>query len=120
MDDKSLVHLCMKVEAAEYNFYSLKRKTDDIPYAYEESLRAIQREKDIWERVLYYAKETNSGRQVFQKLEALEEKQRVFSKAFSDAEEEIQKELTHRKLLFEDTEQEYEACLREMTNENNV
>lgn len=110
----------IELEEIEDHYTSLKKKTADIPFAYEDSQRMINRQKEIWERILQLSKGTDSEKQVYQKLEELEEKQQEFSKVFSIAEEEIQDELVHRKQLFEDAEQAFEEKLKEETDENNV
>jgi hypothetical protein len=118
--DKNLFTLRLKVEEAEEDLNGLKKKTADIPFVYEDCLKAINRQKEIWERVLHYSKGTDSEKQVYQKLDELEEKQREFAKVFSIADEEIEKELTNRKVNYEKAEQLYEESRREDIDENNV
>lgn len=118
--DKNLFSLRMKVEEAEEDFNSLKKKIGEIPFAYEECQKAINRQKEIWERVLHYSKGTDSERQVYQKLDELEEKQRELMKVFSIADEEIEDELTDRKAVYEKAELLYEETRKEEADENNV
>jgi len=118
--DKNLFSLRMKVEEAEENLNNLKKKTGEIPFVYEECQKVINRQKEIWERVLLYSKGTDSERQVYQKLDELEEKQRELTKVFSIADEEIEDELTDRKAVYEKAELLYEETRKEESNENNV
>lgn len=118
--DKNLFSLRMKLEEAEEDFNSLKKKTGEIPFAYEDCQKAISRQKEIWERVLHYSQGTDSERQVYQKLDELEEKQREFAKVFSIADEEIENELTDRKAVYEKAELLYEETRKEDSDENNV
>lgn len=118
--DKNLFSLRMKVEEAEEDFNSLKKKTGDIPFIYEDCKKIINRQKEIWERVLHYSKGTDSEGQVYQKLDELEEKQRELTKVFSIADEEIEKELTNRKAVYEKAELLYEETRKEDADENNV
>lgn len=110
----------MKVEEAEEDLNSLKKKTADIPFVYEDCQKAINRQKELWERVLHYSKGTDSEKQVYQKLDELEEKQREFTKFFSIADEEIEKELIDRKAAYERAELLYEEGRKEDIDENNV
>lgn len=110
----------MNVEEAEENLNVLKRKIADIPFVYEDCQKAIDRQKEIWERILHYSKGTDSEKQVYKKLDELEEKQREFAKVFSIADEEIESVLLNRKVVYENAEQLYEKNRKEDLNENNV
>ncbi|MBP2098439.1 hypothetical protein [Enterococcus rivorum] len=118
--DKELFGLRMKVEETEEELNELKKSVGEIPFAYEACQKAINQQKEIWERVLHFSKGTDSERQVYQKLEALEDKQRKFTRAFSMADEEIEKELADRKARYERAEQLFEKGRREVLDENNV
>lgn len=82
--------------------------------------KSDQSAKEIWERLLHYSEGTDSERQVYQKLDELEEKQRELKKVFSIADEEIEKELIDRKEVYEKAELLYEETRKEDTDENNV
>ncbi|MHC5217942.1 hypothetical protein ACYSNR_14880 [Enterococcus sp. LJL128] len=114
---KDLRTLRIAVEEKEAAYLSLKKKTADIPSAYEESRRVLYRQKEIWERVLHFAKGTDSERQIYQKLDELEESERELKQVFSLAEDELEEELTQRKSSYEEAEQGYEQVRKEEADE---
>lgn len=114
----SLRSSTIKMEEKEEDFRSLKKKTAEFPFVYEDCLRSINSQKEVWEEILKFSKGTDSERQVYQKIEMLENKSQEMRQLFSYAEEEVELKLKSKQQAFDTAEELYEELRKEANNED--